>query len=210
MRVTTLPGVFPPHSDTWLLLDCVERSGVLDGSRALDLCTGSGAVAVGLAQRGAVTTAVDISRRAVAATRINAIRNGVELRVLRGHLFEPVERESFDLITCNPPYVPDRGGPVKGAARAWRAGSDGRRFVDDLAEGAARSLRSGGRIFIVHSSLIGEDPTSAALTRRGLQVDVVARQRGPLGPLMRAQRDAGRFDPSIDHEELLVFVGSRT
>jgi release factor glutamine methyltransferase len=145
----------------------------------------------------------------VAATRINALRNGVRVRVRRGHLFEPVAGETFDLVTVNPPYVPDAEGPVNGAARAWRAGLDGRRFIGDLVAGAAAQLSAGGRILLVHSSLIGEEATLQALGRHGLTAEVVVRQRGPLGPLMRAQRDAGRIDPAVDHEELLVFAGTR-
>jgi release factor glutamine methyltransferase len=166
-------------------------------------------VAVGLAQRGAETTAVDISRRAVVATRLNARRNGVRVDARRGYLFEPVAEDRFDLITCNPPYVPDVDAPATGVARAWRAGPDGRRFIAALAAGAAHHLRSGGALLVVHSSLIGEGATLEALAHHGLLAEVVARRTGPLGPLMRAQQHAGRIDPDIDHEDLLVFAATR-
>jgi release factor glutamine methyltransferase len=209
VHLLPIPGVFTPHSDTWLLLDAVDRCHPGQGASALDLCTGSGAVAIGLAHRGLLTTAVDLSHRAVAATRINARRNEATVRVVRGHLFDPVEGATFDLITCNPPYVPSGDRPPVGAARAWAAGVDGRRLLPEIARGAARHLRPGGRVLLVHSSLIGEQETIDDLTVAGLRAEVLERRTGPLGPLMRAQQIAGRIDPDLVEEDLVVVSGLR-
>ena len=77
--------------------------------RILDLCTGSGCVAVTLAHelRGSTVTAVDIAPVATALARENAARAGVPVRVLEGDLFDalPGDEPVFDLITANPPYV---------------------------------------------------------------------------------------------------------
>ena len=53
MRVITPPGVFQPRSDTWMLVDAVRGATLPPRATALDLCTGSGAVAVAVAQRAA-------------------------------------------------------------------------------------------------------------------------------------------------------------
>lgn len=209
MKVLTLPGVFTPHSDSWLLLDAVDRLGPIGGRDALDVCTGSGVVAIGLAQRGARTFAVDISRRAALSARANALRCGARVRVLRGDLFDPVGDTRFDLITSNPPYVPGPAGPASGAARAWEAGDDGRRSIRAIVAAARARLRPGGILLLVHSSLVGERQTLDDLVAHGFDPGVVLRRTGPLGPLMRAQQAAGRIDGGIDHEDLVVFAGIR-
>jgi ribosomal protein L11 methylase PrmA len=71
------------------------------GARVLDVCTGSGLLAVTAALGGAQATAVDLSRRAVLCADLNARLNGVRLRALRGDLFAPVRDERFDAIVCD-------------------------------------------------------------------------------------------------------------
>jgi methylase of polypeptide subunit release factors len=73
---------------------------------ALDVGTGNGVHALLAAQHAARVVATDVNERALAYTELNAALNGVtnvECRV--GSLFEPVSTETFDLITCNAPYV---------------------------------------------------------------------------------------------------------
>ena len=95
---------------------------VIPGFSVLDLCAGSGAVAVAAALAGAgEVTAVDVSRRSALAVRLNAALNGVRVRALQGDLFEPVAGRRFDLIVSNPPYLPG-ALPERGAARAWEGG----------------------------------------------------------------------------------------
>src|SRR4051812_37228484 len=53
MRIITLPGVFQPRSDSWMLVDAVRGATLHSRTAALDLCSGSGAVAVAAALRGA-------------------------------------------------------------------------------------------------------------------------------------------------------------
>ncbi|MEA2423400.1 MAG: release factor glutamine methyltransferase, partial [Thermoleophilaceae bacterium] len=101
-----LPGVFRPRSDTWMLArELVAALGERPGGRGaaaatvLELCTGSGAVALEAAAAGASVTAVDVSRRSVATVRLNALLRGrLPVRALRGSLFEPVAGATFDLI----------------------------------------------------------------------------------------------------------------
>jgi SAM-dependent methyltransferase len=74
--------------------------------RALDIGTGSGAQALLAARHSDHVIATDLNPRAVAFTALNAALNGIEnLEVRLGSLFEPVAGETFDLITCNAPYV---------------------------------------------------------------------------------------------------------
>src|SRR4051794_3980570 len=195
MRLVTLPGVFRPISDTWLLADALDREPLPPGARVLDLCSGSGALAVraALGGRDREVTAVDVSRRAVFTIRVNAALNGVRVRARRGDLLDAVAGERFDAIVSNPPYVPAPTDelPSRGVERAWDAGRDGRALLDRICARAADHLRPGGLLLVVHSSLLGVAPTADALLAGGLEVDVAARERGPLGPLMRARRAEG-------------------
>jgi release factor glutamine methyltransferase len=214
VRLVIPPGVFRPISDTWLLADALDREPLAPGARVLDLCSGSGALAIraALGGGGRAVTAVDVSRRAVLAIRFNAALNGVRVRVLRGDLFGPLGDERFDAIVANPPYVPAPGDPPEhGLARAWEAGRDGRALLRRICAEAPGHLRPGGVLLVVHSSLLGFDQTAAALLAAGLEVDVVAHERGPLGPLMAARRAhleaAGMLRPGQSEEVVLVVRG---
>ncbi|HEY3561137.1 MAG TPA: methyltransferase [Kribbella sp.] len=211
MRLLTLPGVFAPISDSWLLADAIRQEPLHAASRALDICTGSGVLALTAAACGAVTTAIDVSRRALLTVRLNAFRAGVQVRTLRGRTFAPVAGERYDLIVSNPPYVPSLrpGVPRSGACRAWEAGYDGRIVLDALCDGAAAHLRPGGALLVVHSSLIGIDATVARLRRSGLvNVDVLTKVRGPLGPLMREQQALGTICADIEEEDVAIIRAS--
>ncbi len=214
MRIVAPPGVFSPISDTWMLAGALRRE-IRPGARVLDLCTGSGALAIAAAQAGAEATAVDLSRRAVLAVRLNARLNGVRVRALRGSLLEPVAGERFDVIVSNPPYVPsaDPDLPRRGLRRAWDAGTDGRVLLDRILEAAPRHLAPGGSVLVVQSTIIGEDETLDRLRGGALAAEVVDRREGPLGPLMagrRAHLEAqGLLAPGQDREELLVIRGRR-
>jgi release factor glutamine methyltransferase len=210
MRLVTLPGVFRPRPDSWLLAAHL-RAQVRPGASVLDVCTGSGVLAVSAALGGAgAVTAVDVSRRAVLTARLNARLNGVRVRALRGDLFAPVAGERFDVVVSNPPYLPapDDAPPARGPARAWDAGPDGRVLLDRICAHAAEHLRPGGVVLLVHSSVIGLHPTVRALERTGLRVDVLERRRGPLGPLLTARAPLlearGLLAPGEREEETLI------
>ena len=216
MRLVTPPGVFRPISDTWLLADALDGENLADGARVLDVCSGSGALAVRAALGGPRdVTAVDVSRRAVATIRLNATLNGVKVRALRGDLLEPVPGERFDAIVSNPPYVPAPTDdlPARGRARAWDGGRDGRALLDRICEQSPGHLRPGGVLLVVHSSLLEYGRTADLLAAAGLEVDLAAQEHGPLGPLMnrrRAHLEAqGLLAPGQHEEDVLVVRGRK-
>jgi release factor glutamine methyltransferase len=210
MKLITLPGVFQPRSDTWLLADVLRAEPFPAGATVLDLGTGSGALAVIAALRGADATAVDVSRRALVTAKLNARRHGVRVRTRRGNLFAAVGPARFDAIVSNPPYVPSPGGrvPRRGAERAWDAGANGREVLDRLCVEAPAHLAPGGVLLLVQSSLVGVEETLRALGAGGLQVGIATRRAGALGPLMAGRaamlEDRGLLGPGEREEELVV------
>ena len=210
MKIVTLPGVFAPRSDSWMLAAAIALEAP-EGRSVCDLCCGSGVIGIAAARAGAApVTVVDISRRAALTAQINARRNGVRVRALRGRLFDAVGSERFDFIVSNPPYVPapDGGIPARGPERAWDAGHDGRVLLDEICARAPRHLRPGGVILLVHSSLIGVEPTLEALAAGGLQPTVTERHEGPLGPLMTERvemlRERGLIEGEQETEEIVL------
>ncbi|MDW4907254.1 HemK2/MTQ2 family protein methyltransferase [Streptomyces sp. ADMS] len=201
-------GVYAPQTDTRLLRQAMCREGITDRTDVLDLGTGSGLLAVEAARLGGRVTAVDISWRALAATRLNALLNGQTLRVRRGDLAAAVPGRSFDLVITNPPYVPAPSTAApRGAARAWDAGKDGRLLIDRICDTAPTVLRPTGTLLIVHSHLCGIDATLTRLEKAGLRAEVVDRAVLPYGRVLRSRlawlREQGLTDDGTT-EELAV------
>ncbi|MDR7349670.1 methylase of polypeptide subunit release factors [Glycomyces algeriensis] len=174
-----------------LLLDVTLRTPV--GS-ALDLGTGCGVQALGLADHAERVTATDLSERAVAFAELNAVVNGVELELLQGDLLAPVEGRRFDLVVANPPFV--IGTP--GSGWTYRdGGREGDGLAAELAAAAADLLNPGGTMQFLANWLhvAGEDwaeRVTGWFPDEGLQVWAVERERlDPLDYVRTWQRDSG-------------------
>ncbi|WP_157244954.1 HemK2/MTQ2 family protein methyltransferase [Nonomuraea typhae] len=211
------PGVYRPKGDTALLAAALAADVLPTGARVLDLCTGTGVLALCAARGGhSRVTAVDLSWRAVLAARINALAHGLRVRVMRGSLFAPIGDEVFDLIVANPPYeVGSEARPGRQSrARAWDAGLDGRRLLDEICAGVAAHLRPGGRLLIVQSALSGVAASLSRLRAAGLRARVAARKREAFGPVMWARaawlEEQGLILPGQRYEELVVIRADRS
>ncbi|QMU76713.1 methyltransferase [Streptacidiphilus sp. PB12-B1b] len=209
------PGVYAAQGDTALLIEHLGRESLSPGCRVLDLGTGSGAVAVAAARWGAAVTAVDVSRRALAAAWINGALHGRRISVRHGDLLEPVRSRRFDVVVSNPPYVPGLSErlPAHGITRAWEAGPDGRTLLDRICHQVPQVLVPGGVLLLVQSSICGVELTQKALSASGLETAVVARVRQPFGPVMAARaawfEERGLIAPGQRAEELVVIRGVR-
>jgi release factor glutamine methyltransferase len=182
------------------------------GADVLDLCTGSGILAVSAGLAGARSvTAVDVSRRAVATARLNGLLNGVRVRARRGHLLDAVAGERFDVIVANPPYLPAIEDDPRGLQRATEAGPDGRRFVDELIDRAPHHLNPGGVLLVVHSSVNGVDPSLERIEHGGMEPDVAAAHHGPLGPILGGRagilEQRGLLEPGERTEDVVIVRG---
>jgi len=149
------PGVLIPRQDSEAL---AQRALALagKGARVLDLCCGSGCLGISLklARPDTEVFAGDIAPEAIRLTRDNAQRLGADIILRQGDLFAPFEGLRFDIIVCNPPYIPTGELPHLQAevrhepALALDGGPDGLAVYRRVLNRAARFLNPGGRLLL--------------------------------------------------------------
>ncbi|MET9201331.1 peptide chain release factor N(5)-glutamine methyltransferase [Gordonia sp. NPDC003585] len=189
------PGVFIPRPETELILEwAVDAASSVDGSRPVgvaDLCSGSGALALGIATMvpRAEVAAVEEDTEALKWLQRNVVEQGLgeRVRVCAADVTDAVAMHdvlpdgSCDVIVSNPPYVPaDAQVSAEVAhdpARAVFGGADGMSVIIPMVEVIGRALRPGGRVAIEH------DDTTA-------------------GSVVEVLGDAGVFDSIVAHQDL--------
>ncbi|MGH9188009.1 MAG: methyltransferase, partial [Acidimicrobiales bacterium] len=155
--------VMQPGPATLALADLVPRE--VTGRRVLDLGAGPGSVGVVAALRGADVVVTDLSERCAAFMAANATLNGVSLDVRVGDLYEPVSGDAFDLVLCQPPYLPapDDLEPVL----YLHGGSRGDALLSQVLAGLPDVLVPGGEgIVMFHTP--GDVDDAAELVRSAL------------------------------------------
>lgn len=169
-RIEVDERVLIPRPETEILVQQAVAA-VQDGDKVLDLCTGSGAIAVAIACEAAkedktvTVTAADISEDALEVARKNVRLNKANVNVVRSDLFENVKGK-FDLITANPPYVrTEEIGTLQREVRdfepriALDGGSDGLDFYRRIALKINRYVARGGMLIVE----CGEDQAKEVL-----------------------------------------------
>ncbi len=123
--------------------------------RVLDLCTGSGAIALAVALKsGAEVSASDVSEGALQVARANALNVGADIKFIKSDMWTDIADE-FDVIVSNPPYIPTEDiktldGRVKGfePLLALDGGDDGLRFYREIALGLDGHLAKDGALLL--------------------------------------------------------------
>ncbi|MET9694921.1 HemK2/MTQ2 family protein methyltransferase [Streptomyces sp. NPDC006514] len=210
-----LPGVYQPQADTLFLAEALAQEELGPRTDALEIGTGTGALALHAAGRGARVTAVDVSWPAVVTARLNSLRRRLPLRVLHGDFAARTAGCRFDLVVTNPPYVPAPGVrlPSRGPERAWDAGPDGRGVIDRICARAPSLLRPGGVLLMVHSAMCGAGETLDRLAGVGLAAEVTASASVPWGPVLRSRRawlEQRGLAAATDEWEELVIIRARS
>ncbi len=146
--VRVSPAVLIPRPETEELVLQLIATRKLNGKAVLDLCTGSGCLALALAKAfpKAAVKGSDISEEALALARCSARDNGLTRVEFTYGDFLASEKDQYDLVVSNPPYVPE-GTPTFTAyepALAVFSGSDGLDSYRRILGSLARVLKSGG------------------------------------------------------------------
>ena len=135
-------AVYRLGGDSYALARLTPRRPI---RRALDLCTGSGIHALLASRHAEEALGVDINPRAVQFATINARMNGCDAQFVRGDLYAPCSGV-YDLITCNPPFVPT----PEGNSELFRSGGpDGEDQVKRIVGGLGKWLAPGGLFAMV-------------------------------------------------------------
>lgn len=148
-----------PRPETEMLAELAIKTAE-DGNSVLDLCTGSGCIAVAVANetkkqgKSVKVTASDISADALALAAENVKANGAEVALVESDLLSGI-RGKFDVIVCNPPYI-KRGdlSSLQSEVRDYEpmsaldGGEDGLDFYRRLAKDTPKKLKKGGTLLM--------------------------------------------------------------
>ncbi len=145
-------NVLIPRSDTEILVEEAIKLYKDKEVHILDMCTGSGCIAISLAKYldGAIVTGVDISKEALSIAKENALLNQVKVDFIESNLFESIN-DKFDVIVSNPPYIKkdvianvDKEVKEHEPILALDGGEDGLAFYKKIIEEAKNHLKENG------------------------------------------------------------------
>lgn len=145
-------NVLIPRPDTEILVEeVIKIAQKYNSPRILDLCTGSGAIAISLKKfvPNADITAVDISEKALEIAKKNAEKLEAKINFVKSNLFDKLDNKKFDIIVSNPPYI--RKDEIKKLSEevqkepkiALDGGEDGLDFYRIITEQAINYLKTG-------------------------------------------------------------------
>jgi len=157
LPIITDPRALIPRPETELMVErvlaCIHRE-----VRVLDLCTGSGCIAVAIAKLSkAEVTATDISLNALSLAAENIALNGLDgkINLVESDLFEGLKGQTFDIIITNPPYIPTHEllslqPEIKNhePTNALDGGYDGMDIYRRLIPQSLDYLNPGGKLFL--------------------------------------------------------------
>lgn len=167
-KLTITSDVLIPRPETEILLDLAcKQITPAPGQTALDLCTGSGCLAIGLKKRhpDLKVVAVDLSEKALNLARQNAQQNDCAIDFVESDLLKNVEG-TFDYVFCNPPYLSSKEYELISRevrdfepSVALLGGSTGLEFYERLARELPSYLRTGAQLFFEIGATQGEAVT---------------------------------------------------
>ena len=154
-RIKTDERALIPRPETELLVENALKY-IDETKTVLDLCTGSGAIAVAVnKETGATVYASDLSIDALKLARENEELNGAKIKFVLSDMFESFDTEKFDVIISNPPYI--KSEDIKNLQKEIRefepimaldGGEDGLHFYRIIAKNANNYLKCGGMLFL--------------------------------------------------------------
>lgn len=151
-------NVLIPQPDTEIIVEKIIDEFKDKEVKILDLCTGSGAIAISLAKyiKRSKIFATDISNKAIQIAKLNAEKNLVHKKIdfILSDMFKNIEKDTFDIIVSNPPYIKtkDIANLEKSVQNepniALDGGEDGLKFYKIIAENAYKFLNNNGKLYL--------------------------------------------------------------
>jgi release factor glutamine methyltransferase len=161
LRLAVNPAVLVPRPETELLVERALALGPPGPARVVDLGTGSGAIALALAQERPDWTVAgtDLSEEALVVARTNASMLGLgRVEFVKGRWFEPLAPRRFDLIVSNPPYIAGSDPVLRDLAlgheprAALTPGDDGMAALREIVHSAPQHLERRGWLLLEHGA----------------------------------------------------------
>lgn len=156
LRFNVDQNVLIPRADTETLVEKVLFDNPDKNKTILDICTGSGCIAISLSKLGEYIKVVasDISREALEVASQNADENDINIKLIESNLFDNIT-DKFDIITCNPPYIRssvletlEPEVSVYEPKLALDGGDDGLDIYKEIARYAKDYLNPDGKIYL--------------------------------------------------------------
>ena len=205
-----------PRPETEIVVErCLARIAALADPRVLDVGTGSGAIALAIADEhpGAMVSGIDTSAGALEVAGANMLRTGVAIELRQWDLFAGLPGGPWDLVVSNPPYVlPEEIVTLEPEVRDWepREALVGVGATEAVARGAVEVLRPGGALVLEVAS--GDAERVATLLRESGtgRCPPRATSRDATGSSRRLDREHGRGDARALRGGELVVVPTDT
>lgn len=159
LNLKVTPAVLIPREETSELIDIITDNNKGNDLNVLDICTGSGCIAIALARTlpFANVTAIDISPNALDVARQNAASCKVNVKYIQCDALKPLPlpSDSFDIIVSNPPYIAQSEDKLMSPnvleyephSALFVPDDDPLRFYSAISADAMRLLKSGGRLY---------------------------------------------------------------
>ncbi len=158
--------IYEPSEDSRLLVKEVTRYSL--GKKVLDMCSGSGIIAqAALRSHAASVLAIDIDKESITYLKQQGIL------AIQSDLFKNAKGK-YDLIACNPPYLPKDTREDPRSSKATSGGKNGDELILRFLKQAPRHLEKDGIILLVLSSLTPRKKIDALLKRLKLEKEVIA------------------------------------
>jgi len=161
--------VYQPAEDSILLESVIKKYS--KSKSVLDICTGTGILAISALKNNARSvTAVDINKEALSSIKDKKIK------LIHSNLFQKVKGK-FDLIICNPPYLPEDKNEDKESSLATSGGEKGDEFIIKFLNKSVKHLNKGGIILLLLSSLTPRERIIKIMNKLNLKSKSIAQKR---------------------------------
>lgn len=164
-------SIYEPREDSFLLEKQVKK--YVKNKKVLDMCTGSGIIALACKEAKAKSVlAVDVNEDAVNL----CLSKG--LNAIKSNMFAKIDKkEKFDVITCNPPYLPFDERENADSALATTGGKNGDEFICEFIKQAINYIAKNGKILLLVSSLTPKEKFNSILKKMNMKCKIIASEK---------------------------------